>query len=240
MTIKNTIETYRKRRNQLTPLLIGIVAILLVVVGIVIVVTSLGGKAGSWNPFASKTPTPTITYTATDTPTQTDTPTITPTPTITGTATPSAPWEYVVKQGETLTTIIKDNNLGDNALINILILNPGLNPDLIKAGQKIILPPPNYPIVTPTPIPTGLAAGTRIKYLVMPNDSLGGIAAKFNTTVDAIVKLTDNKAVLPNGVSSVIHPGQVLTIPVNLVAHSATPSATRTSPPPQATATATK
>jgi LysM repeat protein len=239
MTIKNTIESYRKRRNQLIPLLIGIGVILLVVIGVVLIVISLGGgKPGSWNPFASQTLTPTNTFTPTDTPTPSDTPTITPTPTITGTATPSAPFEYVVKQGETLTTIIKDNNLGDNALINILILNPSINPDLIQAGQKIILPPPNYPIVTATPIPSGLAPGARIRYLVMPNDSLGSIAAKFNSTVDAIVRLTENKTVLPNGVATVIHPGQILVVPVNLVAPSATPTATRTPPnPPAATAT---
>ena len=80
MTVNDTIESYRKRRNQLTPLILGGVAVLLVVVGIIIVVTSMNG-GGLAKLLATRTPTPTITPTQTNTPMPTDTPTITPTPT---------------------------------------------------------------------------------------------------------------------------------------------------------------
>ena len=39
MTVNDTIESYRKRRNQLKPLLLGGLALLLVIIGIIIVST---------------------------------------------------------------------------------------------------------------------------------------------------------------------------------------------------------
>jgi LysM repeat protein len=237
MTIKDTIESYRKRRNQPMPLILGGVAILLVVVGVIIVVTSLNG-GGVAKLFATKTPTPTITPTPTNTLLPTDTPTSTLTPTITPTATPSDVWTYTVQEGDNLTTIIKNNNLGDNALINIIILNstPGnlFNPDSIQIGQKITLPPPNWPLITPTPLPTGLGPGSRIDYLVLPGESLGSIANKFNSTVDAIVLA--NQAALQDGAKSLIYPGQLLIVPINLVTPVPTKPATAT-PTPTVTAT---
>jgi LysM repeat protein len=235
MTINDTIESYRKRRNQLTPLILGGLAILLVIVGIVIVVTSLRG-GGLAKLFATKTPTPTITPLPTETPTQTFTATITTTPTITPTATPSSVYDYVVLEGDTLTSIVKAKNLGDNGLILIYILNPNIDPitGSITVGQTIKLPPPNYPIPTSTPIPTGLAPGTRISYLVLPGDSLGGIANKFRSTSDQIVLA--NKTLLAKGVSTIIQPGWILIVPINLVTPAPTKAATST---PKLTATVT-
>jgi LysM repeat protein len=233
MTINNTIESYRKRRNQLTPLLLGGLAILLVIVGIVIVVTSLRG-GGLAKLIETKTPTPTITPLPTNTPTLTNTPTITSTPTITPTATPSSVYDYVVQEGDTLTSIVKAKNLGDNGLILIYILNPTIDPVTgnIVVGQTIKLPPPNYPIPTTTPLPTGLAPGTRINYLVMPGDSLGSIANKFLSTPDQIVLA--NKTLLAKGTSTVIQPGWILVVPINLV--TAVPTkATTSTPTPTAT-----
>lgn len=215
MTISNTIESYRKRRNQRLPLILSGAAILLVVIGIIIVVTSLSG--GGFTLFATKTPTPTITPSPTKTSTPTETPTVTPTPTETQTATPSAIYPYVVQEDDTLFKIVQDKNLGDNGLILIYILNPTINSDtgFITVGQTIILPPPNYPLPTSTPIPTGLARGSRITYRVMPNDNLILIANRFNSTVDAIVLA--NKTALPDGISTILSPGQLLVVPVNLV-----------------------
>jgi LysM repeat protein len=231
MSISNTIESYRKRRKQLVPLLIGIVALLLVVIGVVVVVSSLGG-GGLTTLFASDTPTPTNTFTPTNTVMPTDTPTITLTPTETPTATPSEPYQYVVQEGDNLYSIVEQKNLGDNGLILIYMLNPGIDPatGLISVGQTITLPPPNYPLPTSTPIPTGLVPGSRITYRVMPGDSFGSIANRFNSTVDAIVLA--NKATLPDGVDTVIYPGQLLLVPIDLV----TPFPT-TTPTLEATAT---
>jgi len=217
MTITNTIESYRKRRKQLLPLILGGAAVLLVVVGIIIVVMSLSG--GGFTLFATKTPTQTNTPTPTNTLPPTETPTITSTPTVTATPTASTRYLYVVKEGETLTSIIQSEGLADtpNALIIIYMLNPTIDPatGFITVGQTIILPPPNYPLPASTPIPTGLAPGFRITYRVMPLDSLTLIANRFNSTVDAIVLA--NKAALPDGASTILSPGQLLLVPVNLV-----------------------
>ncbi len=233
MTINNTIESYRKRRKNLLPFILGGFVILLVVAGIVLLVVSLNGGGGI-TLFASKTPTPTTTYTPTNTATITLTATITSTPTMTLSPTASAPYSYTVKEGDTLTSIIKSQNLGDNAIINILILNPNMNADLIKVGDVIILPPPNSPLLTPTPLPTNFPAGQRLSYLVLPGDSLGAIAAKFNSTVDAIVAA--NKTLLPTSATT-IQPGWILLVPYKI----ATPVPTRAaSLTPNATVTPTK
>jgi LysM repeat protein len=231
MTIKNTIDSYRKRRKLPLPFILGGAAVLLVVAGIVIVVMSFTGDSG-FTLFATKTPTPTITPTPTNTQPPTETPTITPTPTVTATATPSGPHPYIIKEGDTLTSIIESQGLADtpNALVLIYILNPIIDPAtaFITLGQTIILPPPNFPLPTSTPLPTGLAPGSRITYRVMPGDGLGTIANLMNSTVDGI--LLANKGALTDGVDSVIYPGQLLVIPINLVTPvpSVTPTATAT------------
>ena len=231
MTVNNTIGSYRKRRNQRLPLILGGIVVLLVVVGIIFLIVSLTG--GGLTLFATKTPTPTNTFTPTNTPIPTQTSTITDTPTITSTPTASAAFNYTVKAGDTLTSIIQAQALGDNAIINILRLNPGINLDLIKPGDIIILPAPNSPLLAPTAVPTGLNPGTKISYLVLPGDSLGLIANKFNSTVAAIVAA--NKTLL--GTSTVIYPGWTLLVPVNI----ATPVPTRKpSMTPTVTVTPTK
>lgn len=229
MTITNTIESYRKRRKKLLPFILGGAAVLLVMVGIIIVVMSLSG--GGFTLFATKTFTPTITPTPSNTLPPTETPTITPTPTETPTVTPSGPYSYVVLEGDTLFKIVQDKNLGDNGLILIYILNPLINPatGFITVGQTIILPPPNYPLPTSTPIPTGLVPGSRIVYRVMPGDSLSMIASRLNSTVDAIVAA--NKTALPDGTSTILSPGQLLVVPVNLVTPVPTVKPTATTTP---------
>ena len=245
MTVHNTIESYRKRRNQLTPLILGSVAVLLVVVGIIIVVTSMNG-GGLARLLSTRTPTPTITPTVTDTPMPTDTFTITPTPTVSPTGTPSAPENYVVQEGDTLTSIVTAHNLGTNGLLLIYILNPlstdtttgtstGIDPStgLIMVGQTIIIPNPGMQLPTSTPIPTGLFPGSRITYRVMPGDSLGAIANKFNSTVAAIV-LANQATMKTNGASTVLYPGELILVPIDLVTPLPTKAVTAT-PTPTAT-----
>jgi len=243
MTIKNTIDTYRKRQ-QLLPIVIGIAAILLVIVGVIIVVVALSGVKGGFNLFASKTPTPTVTLTPTNTPLPTATETITLTATITTTPTASAPYVYTVKQGDSLYKLSQDNNLGDYGIVLILLLNPNIDPVTgnIQVGQKINMPNPGMHVPTATPWPTNAPPGTRINYFVMPGDSLNGIAAKLNSTVDAI--LAANTTILSKGISTTLSPGWLLTVPVNLVTPVPTlrPTPTGTSPvtaTPSSTASAT-
>jgi LysM repeat protein len=234
MTIGDTIGSYRKRRKQKLPLILGIGAVLLVVTGIIIVVVSTSGEGG-FSLFATKTLTPTITFTPTTTFTATLTSTITETPTITPTATASAPFPYLVKEGDNLYTIMEQNGLTADAIILIYMLNPynetagtGIDPatGAIYVGTTIMLPHPGMELLTPTPIPTGIF---RITYMVLPGDGLGLIANKWLSTIDAIVKA--NPDVLPDGVDTLLYPGMLLIVPLNLVTPVPTTGPTLTATP---------
>jgi LysM repeat protein len=234
---QNVIDSYRKKQRSL-PFILGGLAVLLVVVGIIILVVWLtGDKNGGGNPlsglFASDTPTATATPTVTPV-TPTSTPTITPTetmtPTITETPTPSGPFEY---------TVLEDDNCWDIAVkfeVDVQVLQAINNFGTacpIVAGQVILIPAPGQTLPTETPLPTGLAAGTRIEYTIKTGETLAIIASRFNTTVDAIMQDNDIED------ENTIQAGQVLTIRVNLVTPTITlaPSATRTLTPAAATAT---
>lgn len=214
--IKSTIDSYRKRRGGLKPVLIWIFAAILVVGGIIILVLSLNGGTGSFTLFATKTPTPTITPSPTNTPLPTLTPTVTNTPTQTNTPTPSAPFYYIIQENDSLSTIAEKFGLGDNGVIQILLLNPVIDSvtQIIYVGQEILVPPPGWPMPTETPWPQDAARGTKITYFVLPGDSLGTIASKFLSTIADIIKA--NPDILEDE-TSVIYPGQLLIIPVNLV-----------------------
>jgi len=235
--IQTTIDSYRKRRNRLLPTIIWGAAAVLILGGIVILVMSLSG-GGGLSLFATKTPTPTITPSPTNTVRPTETPTITATPTLTSTPTPSAPFYYIVQEGDSLTLIATKYNLGDNGVILILMMNPLIDPvsQTIYAGQEILVPPPGWPMPTLTPWPVDAQPGTKISYLVQPGDSLGIIAARFRSTIAAIIKANPDTLV---DETSMIYPGQILIVPVNLVTPAPSTTLT-TTPTPTGTPTATK
>lgn len=224
---QKVIEAHRKRQQmrQRTPMAIMVGAGILLVGGAAaLIFWLLGGNS----PLKANTPTPTATFTATMTYTPTsqpptETPTITPTSAPTETATPtitptpSGPFEYTVQEGD---------NLGDIAtrfgtdIPTLLALNLSIDPAtlIIYVGQKILVPPPNMLLPTPTEVSTLLPYGTLINYTVMPGDTVGAIAIRFRSTVDAIVK--ENKLANAND----IYAGLILKIPVNI----ATPVPTAT------------
>ena len=225
---QKVIEAHRKRQQmrQSTPMAVMIGAGILLIAGAAALIFWL---LGDNSPFKGATPTPTQTFTPTQTNTATplpptNTPTITPTSPPTETATPtitptpSGPFEYTVQQGDT--------GLGDIAtrfgtdIPTLLALNPSIDPAtlLIYVGQKILVPPPNMQLPTPTAVSTSVPPGTLISYTVMPGDSLGVIAIRFNSTVAAIVK--ENKLANANAINA----GLILKIPVNI----ATPVPTAT------------
>jgi LysM repeat protein len=92
------------------------------------------------------------------------------------------------------------------------------------------------PLPTATPIPADLASGTELIYTIQAGDTLAGIAATFNSTVDEIIEANDLED--PNA----IFVGQQLNIPTNVVTPTATfpPTSTPLTPlagTPSATAT---
>jgi D-gamma-glutamyl-meso-diaminopimelic acid endopeptidase CwlS len=144
-----------------------------------------------------------------------------------------------VQEGDYLATIVEKFQLGQDGIPLIFMLNPydeaagtGIDPAtaILYPGDVIWIPNPGMPLPTATPIPPGLPRGTLLTYTVQAGDTLGGIAAKFNSTEEAIIK--ENKLTDPNA----LYVGQQLIIPVNLV----TPTATRNPTSTPVTATATK
>jgi LysM repeat protein len=141
-----------------------------------------------------------------------------------------------VQEGDYLELIAKNYNLGDDGVQLILFLNPyggtnentgfpiGIDPQTqnILPGQVILLPNPGMELPTATPIPPDLARGTKVEYIIQAGDSLGGIAALFNSTIDDII--AENDITDPNAIKV----GDLILVPVNMV----TPTATR---PPTST-----
>ncbi len=215
---QNVINQYKKRQKA-GPMLVWIIAVALVVVGLIFIIVWLFGSGGpSFTFFATDTPTVTTTFTPTNTQIPTETPTVTLTPSVTATPTPGAPFTYKVQEGDTLVGIIEAQGLADNlnALQLIIFLNPNVDPNNLQVGNELLLPNPDMPLPTATPIPADLPRGTKIVYTIEGGDSLELIASKFNSTVEAILALKENKEA---GITdaNTIFAGQKIVVPVNLV-----------------------
>ena len=224
---QDIISSYR-RRQQLGPFIIGALAVVLVIVGIVVLVVWLTGPnrpASLRSATATPTNTETLVPTATATqPLPTATPTITPTNTVTATVTSTStvagPFEYIVQDKDTCSSIAAHFKVD---VLVLIALNHLTNQCLIQVGQKILIPAPGQTLPSSTPVPTTLAPGTKISYTVQANDTLAGIAIKFGSTVDAIVKANN----LAN--ANAIQVGQVLLIPVWIATQVPTRGPTNTS-----------
>ena len=217
---QNVIDSYRKRRQNTRPFLIGGAAIVLIAVGIVVLVLWLTGSSGpSFSFMASPTPTATETATptatATASPTATNTPTITNTPTASSTPTAAGPFVYVVVEGDTLDSIAAQFNV--NVLVLMALNN--MTDDLIRVGDELLIPNPDLTLDTPTPIPTGWR-GT-IEYRIALGDTLELIAQQFFSTVESIMEEND----IEN--ANEIFVGQIIVVRVNI----ATPVPTSTPRP---------
>jgi len=217
------IESYRKKQ-QWMPFVLGGIAVILVVAGIVVLVMSMSGSGGI-SLFATKTPTPTITYTPTPitpTATLTLTPTVTDTPEPTVTLTPSGPFEYTVLENDSCWDIAIKYEVDINVLLALNNFGSGCP---IKPGDKILIPAPNQKLPTETPLPTNIARGTKIEYVLKSGDSLDMVAAKFNSTIEAILK--ENK--IAEADANKIYSGEKIIVPVNLVTATPTLAPTSTS-----------
>jgi LysM repeat protein len=216
------ISSYRKRQ-QMGPFIIWGLVILMVFAGVILLVVWLAsGNGPKFTFFATETPTSTITPSPTNTSTLTPTSTSTETPTITPSPTPDKPYNYTVVEGDTLDGIAKKENLGDDGIALLLLLNPNITAATLRIGDVLLIPNPGYKLPTETPIPANLPRGTKVDYTIQAGDTIAGIASKFNSTAEDILK--------ENGIAEAnkIQVGQVLVIKVNLVTPTASPQPTIT------------
>jgi len=223
----NTINAYRKKRQQKGPFLMyGAIALL--VIGFILLVVWLtrpDQPLGQF--FATETPTPTLTFTPTNTSTPTVTPTITETPTQTLTPTPAEDFPYTIQEGDSLESIALKFNLGNEGSLLIYYKNEDLmeqNGGVIYVGQTITIPKPGSVLPSMTPIPPDLPRGRLIEYRVLPGDTLAGIAARFNSIQENI--LTANPDIGED--VNALQVGDALQIPVNLITPTATLPSTST------------
>ena len=110
--------------------------------------------------------------------------------------------EYTIEAGDSLFALAARFDTTVDAILDANDISDG---SLIYVGRVLIIPAPAAdgaaPAATPGP------AGSTIKYTIEAGDSLFAIAARFDTTVDAILR--------ENGIAnpSLIYVGQVLDIP---------------------------
>ena len=216
---KSVIDNYKKRQQATGPKVFGILAGIFIVIGIGLVIFWLFSSGGpKISLFSTKTPTPTVTNTPTNTPEPTSTPTITMTPTLTSTPTPSAPFIYVVQEGDYLSSLVEKFGLGDDGLALLFLLNPTIDPanPLIRVGDQITIPNPGMQLPTATPIPADLRPGTEVVYVIQVGDTMALIASKFNSTIEAILAIKENEEAGITDQNN-IFAGQKIIIPVNIV-----------------------
>lgn len=111
---------------------------------------------------------------------------------------------YIVARGDTLKGLATRFGVTVDSL---LAWNPDIkNVNLIYEGQRLTV----Y-VTAPTPPPTTPPPASGQTYYVQKGDTLRKIAAKFNTTVDAILKANPNI-----GNPNLIYVGQAITLPGGL------------------------
>lgn len=104
---------------------------------------------------------------------------------------------YVIRSGDTLYRIAQRFGTSVDAIRRA---NPGVNPNSLQVGQLICVPSP-----TGAPAP-GMCPGG-MPYVIRAGDTLYGIAARFRTTVQAILRA--NPGIDPNRLSI----GQTICVP---------------------------
>ena len=230
-TPQEIIQAYQKRQ-QVMPFLIGGLAVVLVMVGLVLLIVWLSGRTSPLDKlFPSETPTITSTFTSTPetpTPTPTNIPSETPTLTVSITPSPSGPFLYTVKEGDICYNLAEQ--FGVDIMVLLTINNFTGCP--IKPGDTIRIPAPGQELPTETPMPTGVAKGSKYEYVIKLGDTLASIASKFNADIEEIMK--DNKITDANKIDV----GQQLIIKVNMVTPTNTLAPTSTLNPETLTAQA--
>ena len=110
---------------------------------------------------------------------------------------PSGSFAYTIRSGDTLWILAQRYNTTVEAIMRI---NPGINPNNLQIGQVICIPGGTTP--PPTSCPTG-----SFRYTIRSGDTLWLLAQRYNTTVEAIMRI--NPGIDPNNLQI----GQVICIP---------------------------
>ena len=203
------------------PILLGGVLLLIAVGGGIIYFILRGsGQMSATEPTPTQSPTPTLA--------QSPTPTLSPTTAPTFTAEP--PITYAVQAGDTCSSIALkfDVSVTSIADLNNLASDCGV----LTLNQELLIPRPT-PTSSPQPSATkSIAQATeeacqKITYTVGANDTLSGIAANYNISVETLRSY--------NGLTSdTVYLNQVITIPLCERLPTAGPTPTATLPPPYA------
>lgn len=203
----DVIQAYRRRRQRMVPFLLGALAVVLLVVGLVLVVIWFTSdnppqipdalRRDTDTPEPSNTPLP---------PSQTPAPSDTPEPSLT--PTPTGPITYVVEEGDSLSSIADQFQVTIDMLI---AANDLEDPNSIDVGTELIIPDPEAELPTETPLPETLVPGSTIEYTVRTGDTLQAIAERFNSTIEAIAEANDLDP------EEVLFVGLRLIVPVEIV-----------------------
>ena len=203
------------------PLALGLLLILLAVGGGLIFLVLRGtGQVAPPEATATASPTPTFEQSPTPTTTTTPEPTFTPLP----------PVEYTIKEGDQCIAIAYAYNVTVKSITDLN--NLASDCGVLSVGQTIKIP---QPTPTASPIATSTlsidqateSACEKIEYNVGENDTLSGIAANYNVSVDTLRAY--------NGLTSNnIYSGQKIVIPLCERLPTAGPTPTATNPPPYA------
>ena len=201
------------------PLALGLLFIILAVGGGIIFLVLRGtGQMASPEETATPSPSPTFMLSATPTVTHTPEPTYTPLP----------PIEYKIREQDTCSLIAVVYGVTVKSIADLNDLPPDCG--FLSVGQTILVP---QQTPTPSPMPTstlsvGEATDTacqKLEYRVGENDTLSGIAANYNVSVETLKTY--------NGlVSNSIWSGQIIIIPLCERLPTAGPTPTATLPPP--------
>jgi LysM repeat protein len=135
----------------------------------------------------------------------TSTPTITPV--IPPTSAPPPTTTYIVQPGDTLFRLAARFNTTATTLAQ---LNGITNPNIIRVGQRLVIPTGGQVVVPPTPVvsaPTSAPPSQPVTYVVQPGDTLFRIALRFRVSMGSLAKA--------NNISNLnlVFVGQVLVIP---------------------------
>jgi len=204
------------------PLAIATPAVFMLIGAVIIALIARSGRA-----FAPGAPSSTPSLTSA--PSETLPPSNTPEPTLT--TTPLPPVEYVIASNDTCVGLAIRFNVSVNSILELNNLPPACNN--LSIGQKLLIPQP-----TPTPVPPSTATFTALEstrtscelfpYTVQEGDTLAGIAANYNVTIDGMKEFNQNIF------GDTVFTGLTVQVPLCRRLPTPGPTPTATPPPPYA------